>query len=292
MGGGVTTKDDPKFNILFVKEVEKHPVLYNYNLQGYVNKYEQEKRWNMVAAALNESTAGCKEKWKNLRSSLCRHLRNQSSYGPGMRCKKSYYLAKYMEYLIPFIKIRQPGQYTNSVVDTIKEEDFQDEYVDDFTPEMEMVEGEQSCTPTEMQSDDQPDDGMNSPFLNPISPVQELHELPIKTVQDLQEHPDKKRKIEWGNSYEKLAKEYFSLKSEVEAQPEDTDLLFLKSLLPEMHKMGDRQKNKFKMMILNGIDEILYQSVSNGPSSCTSNRTPPHQVSLTDHLDGPAIEQE
>ncbi|XP_068229146.1 uncharacterized protein [Palaemon carinicauda] len=256
-------KDDPKFNILFVKEVEKHPALYTSTVHGHVNKQEQEHHWRLVAEALNESSANCKEKWKNLRSSLCRHLRNQYAYGPGMRCKKSYYLAKYMEFLIPYIKIRQPGQFA-SVVDMVKEEDFHEgDYEYDLPTETEIKEEEEPYTPTETNSDQhQPPDGMSSPPLSVLSPVQELHELPVK-----------KRRIEESPSYERLSKEYFAFRSKNESQPEDPDLLFLKSILPEMHKMKDRQKNRFKIMILGAIETILYDAEPSESSGATPFKT-------------------
>ncbi|XP_066990765.1 uncharacterized protein [Macrobrachium rosenbergii] len=267
-------KDDPKFNILFVREVEKHPALYTSTVHGHVNKQEQEHHWRLVAEALNESSANCKEKWKNLRSSLCRHLRNQYAYGPGARCKKSYYLAKYMEFLIPYIKIRQPGQFA-SVVDIVKEEEFHEaDYEYDLTTEAEIREDDDpyNNTPTETNSDHhhhlQPPDGMASPPLSVLSPVQELHELPVKKRRKLlEEEEEEGERVEVSPSYDKLTKEYFALKSKFDAQPEDPDLLFLKSLLPEMHRMKDRQKNKFKMMILGAIETILYSAAPCGESS-------------------------
>ena len=42
-------KDDPEFNIRFVKCVEKQPCLYNYNVIEYSNRDEQERAWQDVA---------------------------------------------------------------------------------------------------------------------------------------------------------------------------------------------------------------------------------------------------
>lgn len=58
------------------------------------------------------TVGNCKERWKNLRASLCRHLRQQQQQqasqgqGHGQRPKKPYYLAEHMEFVVPFTKTR------------------------------------------------------------------------------------------------------------------------------------------------------------------------------------------
>ena len=44
---------------------------------------------------------------------------------------------------------------------------------------------------------------------------------------------------------------------------EDPDLSFLKSLLPDIRKMSDRQKSRFKRYTLGVIEDILYGSMAN-----------------------------
>lgn len=45
--------NDQPANIKFVQEVEKHPVLYNYQLPGYSRRVETDKAWNEVAREVN-----------------------------------------------------------------------------------------------------------------------------------------------------------------------------------------------------------------------------------------------
>jgi hypothetical protein len=40
-------------NIKFIEEVEKHELLYNYNLPGYSRKDLTEKAWHEIAAKVN-----------------------------------------------------------------------------------------------------------------------------------------------------------------------------------------------------------------------------------------------
>lgn len=49
--------------------------------------------------------AECKEKWKNLRASFSRHLRNQST--ANSKSKKPYYMADYIDFLLPYSKLRR-----------------------------------------------------------------------------------------------------------------------------------------------------------------------------------------
>jgi len=44
---------DKLLNIKFVEEVEKHNILYNYNLPGYSRKDLTKKAWHEVAAKVN-----------------------------------------------------------------------------------------------------------------------------------------------------------------------------------------------------------------------------------------------
>ena len=57
------------------------------------------------------AVGNCEERWKNLRASLCRHLRQQqqqAGQGQGHRPKKPYYLAEHMDFVVPFTKTRLP----------------------------------------------------------------------------------------------------------------------------------------------------------------------------------------
>ena len=45
--------NEQQINIIFVKEVEKHPVLYNFKLPGYSRKHETENAWTAVGKTVN-----------------------------------------------------------------------------------------------------------------------------------------------------------------------------------------------------------------------------------------------
>lgn len=58
-----------------------------------------------------------------------------------------------------------------------------------------------------------------------------------------------------------------------EGDLEDADLCFFKSLSPDLKKMTPRQKNRFRVSVLNCIDDVLYKDVrdenSFGSYECT-----------------------
>nr|XP_023024694.1 uncharacterized protein LOC111512775 [Leptinotarsa decemlineata] len=89
------------FNVKFVGEVEKFPVLYNYRPKEYSRKDVTEKAWNEVAKNVNLSIVECKEKWKNLRSVFVRRLKPPPS-GSG-NTTKPYYLSEAMQFTLPYI---------------------------------------------------------------------------------------------------------------------------------------------------------------------------------------------
>ncbi|XP_071452191.1 uncharacterized protein [Hetaerina americana] len=100
-------RDDPKWNIQFVKTVEKYPVLYDAGNEGYCSKDTVEEAWREVASAMRESVINCKDKWRNLRTSLTRHLRNMNEPSAlSGKYRRPYYMAPYMSFLIPYTKSR------------------------------------------------------------------------------------------------------------------------------------------------------------------------------------------
>jgi hypothetical protein len=54
----------------------------------------------------------CKERWRNIRSSYLRYLKNVPPRGSGVHPKTTYYLAEYLQCLQPFTK---PGTQKGNV---------------------------------------------------------------------------------------------------------------------------------------------------------------------------------
>ena len=56
-----------------------------------------------LISSCNVAVPDCKERWRNLRGSLTRHLKRNGDSG---RTKKPYYLTEHMQFVVPFTKTR------------------------------------------------------------------------------------------------------------------------------------------------------------------------------------------
>lgn len=246
-------KDDPQTNMAFVASVRRHPVLYDYTLPGHSSREHQDEAWQRVALECNDSVGNCKERWKNLRASLCRHLRQQQAAGQGQRPKKPYYLAEHMEFVVPFTKTRPAtmGSINNAMVDS----GFDPmDYIDEVKQEVDDEDGSsQQRGETSVEGSLSVDDdvivqnslGSSWADHGDGPAVLQVLDGPLTTS-------SKKRKL--------LATRADTL----ESYADEADLNFLKSLLPDMALMTARQKNSFKMAVLTAIEKIVYNSPSDG----------------------------
>ncbi|KAL7633563.1 UNVERIFIED_CONTAM: hypothetical protein RMT77_016096 [Armadillidium vulgare] len=250
-------KDDPKFNVTFVESVERRPCLYNYTLKEYSSKEAQERAWKEVAEEVDCSVAACKERWKNLRASLCRHLRQQLG-APGTKTKRPYYLADYMQFVMPYTKIR-PIQKT---------------YLSHFDTKIEAkLEAKLEETENDEETFNYYQDIEETAAI--IQDVEESEMLQLTSIQT-----PSSSKLHHSLSYDTLKQksldpielcelEYCSTKKQKLENSENADLMFFKSLLPDMKKMTDKQKITFKRSVLTSINDILYEEC-NDPSQSHS----------------------
>ncbi|KAK9729010.1 BESS motif [Popillia japonica] len=234
-------EDTPTFNVKFVQTVEKYNVLYDQTMENYSNRQVQEKAWNEVGKEIKAAGAACKEKWKNLRSAYARYLRQKLTSGSSAQAKKKYYLADYLAFLTPFTKSRQQKS---------------------SIPSSTNINEETSNSTHEEAIEVEP----------PESEVQDENNENERVVEDsargellvvdgsLTRHKVSNRKRKEVDPLEKCAIEYFTSKNRSQSETkEDADLLFLKSLLPDMRQMTNAQKHEFKLKTMQTIGEILYR---------------------------------
>ncbi|XP_022200950.2 uncharacterized protein LOC111057791 [Nilaparvata lugens] len=93
--------NDHAFHLKFVKEVEKHQVVYNYKHPGYTKRDEVLKAWQEIADKMKMQPAECRDRWRNLRLVFVRNVKRLQS-GPQKR--RPYYLQNALQFLIPFLK--------------------------------------------------------------------------------------------------------------------------------------------------------------------------------------------
>ncbi|KAE8739413.1 hypothetical protein FOCC_FOCC015099 [Frankliniella occidentalis] len=238
-------KDDPITNMAFVASVKRYPVLYDYTLPGHSSRELQDEAWHRVALECSDTVGNCKERWKNLRASLCRHLRQQqqqAGHGQGLRPKKPYYLAEHMDFVVPFTKTRPPSNVSsNGLLDSgFDPMDYIDEVkheVDDDQPPGTSADGDSRS----VEDDTLIQNSLGSSWADHGDGPAVLQVME-GTVGSLNTSLKKRKR------------------DPLETYADEADLNFLKSLLPDMALMSARQKNSFKMAVLTAIEKIVYSA--------------------------------
>ncbi|CAK1590315.1 unnamed protein product [Parnassius mnemosyne] len=198
-----------------------------------------------IASFDNRSEA--KEKWKNLRSVFVRHLKPPKS-GAGTAQKKPYYLADFMQFTIPFIKTA--GKPSGNLNETIEDNDTLQPQSPELCEQTQFTES----VPTSTQSISQ-----QHSSLPPTSTQSILrHQLPPATS-----NKRKRKKLEETQAEQDIAA-YFKLKRSKIIEncdsTENSNKMFLLSLLSDVNKLNDNQRRLFKRRVLELIDDIMDQS--------------------------------
>ncbi|XP_067002291.2 transcription factor Adf-1-like [Anabrus simplex] len=255
------------FNIEFVKEVEKHPELYNFHLPEYTRKDLVEKAWSEVGKKMNMPGVECRERWKNLRSVFVRNLK---LFPSGTKKRKPYYLMDAMQFALPFVKTATsvgnfpstPGQAQSSK----DEEDIDD--ADESSEESQQFRfsGISPLPPT-LPKEPPPAEALfhlNEPYLSkPLSASQHSqtqNDQPVPSI-PLQKKSGHKRNREDSNvevdtSFVKYVIAKKSKHSTPKDQRREALRCFLLGLLPELEAMTEDQVKQFRRKIFLLIDDI------------------------------------
>lgn len=217
----------------------------------------------------------CKEKWKNIRTVFARRFRpTPRSSGP----KKSYYLADYLQFSIPFINASKPSR--------------------DNLPELPEVE-------TILQEQDSEDDN-NSEEVSTRRPTlpPRPHSVLVTPPSSYSVHGgDKETDVSFGKQKRKInekqkaklfedektiAADFSVKKYKIDSEPiaesvglvkdkkEEGLKMFLLSLLPDLTQFSDSQVRTFKRKVLAVVDEIAEPLPTSSPvgtsaASCSGN---------------------
>ncbi|VVC31314.1 BESS motif,MADF domain [Cinara cedri] len=117
-------KDNPDFNIRFIRLVEGHPCLYDRYQSDYSNRAKVDEAWESISREVKGTVIECRERWKNLRGCYTRGLKKKSTSELRGKFKRSYYLSAYMKFLEPFtIPRTKIGKRSalSSIITTAKE---------------------------------------------------------------------------------------------------------------------------------------------------------------------------
>ena len=226
--------------INLVLTVKKYPVLYDLSCNDYHNRIVRNKMWKAVAQEVNATAAECKDKWKNLRASYSRHLRNKIT--GNSKSKKPYYMASYMDFLLPYSKA---GRQDNSNEEgTVTQEGWNDEEV--ASDASSNYEKSSKCDQKIPLSDRDTDTRNEEHAFSRNNPITFANDKLLTP-----RSPD---------NY------LLSNRQELDESISDPDWLFLKSILPDIHQMTGPEKRTFKVSVLSLIVKILNERESIGTS--------------------------
>ncbi|CAG9561000.1 unnamed protein product [Danaus chrysippus] len=215
--------------IRLVQEIEKFECLYNHFLPEYTRKDLADEAWAQVSSSTKLSVSECKEKWRNIRSSLLRNLK------PSEKPKKQYYLMPYLHYLIPFLRPNNNHEQKDEP-NTSKETDI-------FIC---SVKSEDECQLI--------CDTIKSEIISDEDSEQSL--------------PNKRKRKEGYNDIERKRQEieitYDNSSIPTNDAPRtvcETMRYFLLSLLPEFETMSEDQIRQFKLKVMMDINDIKSNGV-------------------------------
>ncbi|XP_053689397.1 uncharacterized protein LOC128738367 [Sabethes cyaneus] len=203
MGPTKMTPEDQQFNISFVAEVKKHPCLFNSSSTEYKQVQVQDKAWQTVSASVNESVDMCKKRWRNLRCCMTRYLksvRDNTDNGSNFR-RKPYYLFNHMQFVVPYLKMKDGENVTYESEDTIwLKSGNSGEILKHTDEEEEDEEADQDVETIDVQEDDHQQikqSIIKSIKILPMSQDQQSHETATTTTYEIIEaSPPKQPRIE------------------------------------------------------------------------------------------------
>lgn len=221
----------------------------------------------------------CKRRWRMLRVTFLRNLREKKKpSGSSGKKKKPHYLEDAMGFLIPFTKPRiQTGnvesdeerietesysQVHDSEVPgevTVNETEDNIHYSDDLQSPQDRQEESASPTIQEKQSHNLATNEVETQFAPQMS-TNDNTKRSFKVPQRKKLKSKQLNSENWEHAavqcLNDLSTKYKRKMNEPPVE-EDSDLLFLKSLLPDMKKLDDVQKRRYKQRILSLYDEVI-----------------------------------
>ncbi|XP_021187114.2 uncharacterized protein LOC110373940 [Helicoverpa armigera] len=236
---------EQQINIKFVKAVQKHPTLYNFELPSYSRKDVSDKAWEEIGKTMEMTPPECREKWRNLRAVFMRTMKAPPRGSTGK--KKPYYLSDVMQFLVPYMrpvpKSEEAKKRLRQAKAAQEAQERQDKRPVQFAIEQVKVE----------QLDDEDSDDWGT-----VS-IEDEREMFSRKRSVLDEEPQPSPKV---------TRRVHPSSSTVTLESDHVKS-FLDSLLPELHEMSSQQFKNFKRRVLLLIDDITTE-IPASPSRRTS----------------------
>ncbi|XP_055586710.1 uncharacterized protein LOC129739324 [Uranotaenia lowii] len=296
-------RDDPEFNIAFVRLVENFPCIYDHHHEDYHRAHVQNRVWGKIAKEIGHGATvkDCKSRWRNLRGRFTKHLK--STVEGNVLPKRPYYLAEYLDFVVPFTKQRLALEVAAASVTVIassspppKEEEGDQE---DNVPEDTYEETQETTGDGQEPYNDATSNNESPTPVNAAPPLCKRklsdpgHQLNIAAAKGARvcQQPHKfwepAVSIQDGGDEDEDGQDGHGMLGHhhpAAMQPRlagtgplvdinDSDALFMLSVLPDLRRMNETQKRRFKIGILNLSGDILGDKEEAVPGE----RLPEHQ---------------
>lgn len=233
---------DEKYNILFVKCVQQYPCLYDVSCKDYSRRDKTDEAWMNVARKMGDTESNCRERWKNIRTVFCRHIKDKK-----VGSKRTYYLYDVLQFLVPYIKTKKPKTSIVrpemvSVDSILNESNDNNDIEDENTISLYRVEDPShpegnGNAQVDCDSNSRNDDSLiGNPMLsNPL-------ELDMGNNLETNEHHHQ-------NTHSRIERSDLLVQGGYADERYNPDRSFLMGLLPEIGSLNADKKRNFKMKL-------------------------------------------
>lgn len=207
--------------------------------------------------------AHCKERWRNLRACLTRHLKQQSTGATdGSTIHKPYYLAEQMNFLLPYTQSR-------STKDQVK---YESQAIDETkVNSSNAISKSDTTTTTYTISTSESDDQyvtLIQTTTGELAAADPIEETPLQVERSTESEQKPFTDATFASNSSIMAPKEHLQEIIYESVPakrikipstdfDDADLEFFRSLLPDIRLMNPSQKRRFKMRVFGLIDNVL-----------------------------------
>ncbi|XP_039760971.1 protein PFC0760c-like [Pararge aegeria] len=266
---------DTKTIIRFVKEIERHPCLYDRKSPKYMDRELKRKTWIYIAKKANSTVADCKDKWTKIRTAYIRTLR--PSYNAGVRTfSRPYYLANYLKF-IPSVKRNNTcknrhcpstsedkhhqKEDTNYIETNKAEEEESEESEDnnsspDEDSQHQVLMDNDNNNSTEDNDDDDDDDDSGGDN-DDDDGITGYNNIVIDKKETAKNEINKSTVKDAINRNESSGKTTTRMpcSENIESNPRK---MFLFSLLPDIEDLNEQQMRRFRREVIKLIDNVMY----------------------------------
>lgn len=210
------------------------------------------------------TVAHCKERWRNLRACLTRHLKQQQQAAiEGTVNHKPYYLADHMNFLLPYTKSRSSKEQIKYETPS-PDEHLQPTTSSKILPKISSNGTTTTYTISTSESDENQYVTLIQASAADLETGHTLEEAQLHVEnghQDADTKPMNEQTYSTPSAKEHLQEiiyEPVAKRVKVSSQEtDDADLNFFRSLLPDIRTMTPSQKRRFKMGIFGLMDNVF-----------------------------------